>query len=42
MYGDLVLCTPVLNTATMLVILNIDDYDKDEKIYYAVVLARKL
>ena len=33
--------TPVLNTAAALDILHNDDYSKDEKIYYAAVLARK-
>ena len=41
-HGDLVLCTPVLNTATTLDILNNDKYYKDEKIYYASILARKV
>ena len=39
--GDVILSTPVLNTAAALDILNNDDYNKDEKIYYASILAHK-
>ena len=39
--GDVVMCTPVLNTAAALDVLYNDAYNKDEKIYYAATLARK-
>ena len=39
--GDIILSTPVLNIVAALDILNNDDYDKDEKIYYASILAYK-
>ena len=38
---DVVLCTPVSNTAATLDVLYNDAYSKDEKIYYAATLARK-
>ena len=31
-HGDLVLCTPMLNTAAALDILNNNEHDKEEKI----------
>jgi hypothetical protein len=39
--GDVILCTPVLNTAAALDILNNDDYNKDDKIYFASILTQK-
>ena len=39
--GDVVLCTHVLNTTAALDILTNNNYTKDEKVYYASVLAAK-